>query len=332
MSRPTLGTLSRDFRWGHQPLVPRSAEPERIHRPRHEVSTDWARRPSMRLLRAAIQAGVLKPLMHLELRPLTNGREVLREVGETPCVIVANHTSHLDTAVLIAALPAQWRRRTAVAAAADYFFDAWWRAVPTALAFGSVPIERRGGAPSRTPADLLGRGWNLVVFPEGTRSRDGVQGRFRLGAATLALAAGAPVLPVAITGAYAAMPRGRNWPAPGRPRVSVRFGAPLVPYPGEEAVAFTARIAAAVTRLQNEGVGDWYESLRTSNRVEQPAVGYGEPALSGRTAAPAAFSDADNPAFVEPAAAAAAPGSWRRTWSSTAPVPAPVSHQPRVWR
>ena len=226
MSAPTLKSLARDFRWGHKPLIPRSAESERIHRPRHEVSTDWARRPSMRLVRAGIQAGALKPLMHYKLTPMTSGREVLRELDETPCVIVANHTSHLDTAVLIAALPAEWRRRTAVAAAADYFFDAWWRAVPTALAFGTIPIERRGGAPSRTPGDLLGRGWNLVVFPEGTRSKDGVQGRFRLGAANLALAADVPILPVAITGSYAAMPRGRNWPAPGRPRVSVRFGRP----------------------------------------------------------------------------------------------------------
>lgn len=309
MSAPTLRTLARDFRWGHQPLVPRSAESEREHRPRHEVSTDWARRPSMRLLRAAIQAGALKPLMHVELTPLTSGREVLRELGETPCVIVANHTSHLDTAVLIAALPAEWRRRTAVAAAADYFFDAWWRAVPTALAFGTIPIERRGGAPSKTPGELLARGWNLVVFPEGTRSKDGVQGRFRLGAANLALAAEAPILPVAITGSYAAMPRGRNWPAPGRPRVSVRFGAPIHAREGEDALAFTARIAAAVTRLQHEGSDDWYSSMLTAARAASPA-----PESAGMASA-------------EPAT-----GSWRRTWSSTAPVPEPSTHKARVWR
>ena len=302
-------SLAKDFRWGHRPLIPRSAEAQRVHRPRHEVSTDWARRPSVRLLRAAIQAGALKPLMHYELTPVTSGREVLRELGETPCVIVANHTSHLDTAVLIAALPAEWRRRTAVAAAADYFFDAWWRAVPTALAFGTIPIERRGGAPSKTPGELLGRGWNLVVFPEGTRSRDGVQGRFRLGAASLALAAGAPILPVAITGSYAAMPRGRKRPAPGRPRVSVRFGAPIHARPGEEAVALTARIAAAVTRLQTEGSGDWYSSM-----------------LDAATA-PASTPESGRGGPAEPEI-----GSWRRTWASTAPVPSPATHKVRVWR
>jgi hypothetical protein len=196
----------------------------------------------------------------------------------------------------------QVRGRTVVAAAADYFFTSWWKAAGTALVFGTVPIERKGGAPTTTPARLLREGWNVVVYPEGTRSRDGWPGRFRPGAAALALSCGAPVVPIAVRGGYAVMPRGRSWPAPGRPRVSLRFGDPLRARAGEDALAFTGRIQAEVARLLDEDATDWWSSLRRSAQGVPPAL--------------------DGP----PAA------SWRRTWEATRPVELPAATGPQVWR
>ena len=115
-------------------------------------------------------------------------------------IFVANHASHLDTPLILLSLPDEWRRRTAVAAAADYFFDTWWRAVGSALLFNTFPIDRRGGAMSTTPGEVLADGWSLVIFPEGTRSKDGWMGKFRMGAAFLAREHGVPVVPVAHRG------------------------------------------------------------------------------------------------------------------------------------
>ncbi len=265
-----LQTLRDGWRWGHRPLVPRSAEPARPARSAREFPTAWSRTPLGKGARAVVQSVGLAGLVHAETRLRVTGLDALERVGDGGCVMVANHNSHLDTAALIVALPRAWRRRTAVAAAADYFFDAWWRAVGTAVAFGTVPIERRGGEPSRTPAALVADGWNVIVFPEGTRSRDGQLQRFRLGAATLALETGVPIVPVALRGTYAAMPRGRGWVAPGRPPVHVRFGLPLRAAPEETPVALANRLSDAVARLTDEDASGWYASARRAAAGETP--------------------------------------------------------------
>lgn len=299
----SLRTLRRGFRWGHPRALPASALPHLpAALPAREPSTDWARTPPARAVRGVVQAAGLAPLVRAEVRLTVSGLERLTGLGDRPAVLVVNHNSHLDTAALLTALPASLRARTVVAAAADYFFASWWKAVGTALAFGTVPIERRGGAPSRTPARLLREGWNVVVFPEGTRSPDGWTGRFRLGAAQLALDAGVPLVPVGVRGSWAAMPRGRSWPAPGRPHVSLLVGDPLRPSPGEDARALTARAQAEVERLLDEDATDWWSSLRRAAAGEQPAL-----------AAPAA-------------------ASWRRTWESSRPVAPPAPARRPVWR
>ncbi|MFN2538387.1 MAG: lysophospholipid acyltransferase family protein, partial [Mycobacteriales bacterium] len=208
--------------------VPGSALPHRPHAaPPKEPSTDWARTSFVRAVRAVVQKTGLTPLVHSQVRLQVTGIEACLEALEQGAVVVMNHASHLDTAALLTALPASVREHTAVAAAADYFFDSWWRGTGTAIAFGTVPIERHGGHPSSTPGRLLEDGWTLVVFPEGTRSHDGWTAPFRVGAAHLALQAGVPIVPVAVRGSFVAMPRGRSWPAPGRPRVHLAFGQPL---------------------------------------------------------------------------------------------------------
>ena len=73
------------------------------------------------------------------------------------------------------------RRRTAVAAAADYFYTSWSLAGAVSLAFGTVPLARDGRGAGADLGALIDAGWNLVVFAEGTRSRDGRVGRMRLG-------------------------------------------------------------------------------------------------------------------------------------------------------
>ncbi|MEJ7722454.1 MAG: 1-acyl-sn-glycerol-3-phosphate acyltransferase [Ilumatobacteraceae bacterium] len=101
-------------------------------------------------------------------------------------IFVPNHHSHLDTGLMIRSIPRVFRRHLVVAAAADYFFDARWKAVMSALTLNAVPIDRDSGG--RKSADLLKEllddGWSLVIYPGGRaltrRVGSVVQGRRRL--------------------------------------------------------------------------------------------------------------------------------------------------------
>ena len=159
----------------------------------------------------------------------------------------------------------------------------------------TFPIERRGGS-TGLAGDLLARRLVVVIFPEGTRSADGQLGRFRFGAAALAAAYSVPVVPIGIRGSYAAMPRGRGWPVPGRPPVRVRLGPPLHASPDEDVRAFTRRIEAGVRRVLAEDSSTWWESMRS------PA----------------------------PAPSVAGP-RWRRVWAATEPATV-ESERRSAWR
>jgi 1-acyl-sn-glycerol-3-phosphate acyltransferase len=295
-----MASLTRDvrqvaagWRWGKRPMIPRSAEPFAPREEPEEFPTGWARTPAARAVRDMVQRGVLRPLVWNETRVRVEGLDVL-ETLRPPVIFVSNHSSHLDAPLVLCSLPDAWRPRTAVGAAADYFFDVWWRAAATALVFNAFPVERAGGArATRTAEELLRDEWNLVVFPEGTRSRDGWMQRFRTGAARLALEHGVPVVPVAIRGSYAAMPRGRSWPRGGRFPISVRYGPPLHPDHSEEVRAFSDRMRAGIARLMDEDKTSWWESLRRQADGTAPDV-------DGPDGAP-----------------------WRRVWAATAPISAP---------
>ncbi len=327
-ARSDLRLVARGWRWGRRPLVPASAVSSTVVTPRPPFPTAWARTPAVSAVRDVVQAAGLVPLMRRELTTKVGGLDVLtrlRELGDGPVVFVANHASHLDTALVLTSLPHSWRRRTAVAAAADYFFDTWWRATGSALVFGTFPIERRSGTLSSTPQELLDDGWNIVIYPEGTRSPDGWTQRFRLGAAFLAVTSGVPVVPVAIRGSFAAMPRGRSWPLRGRPAVTVRFGEPLWPQEGEGVRELGPRIEAAVAQLHDEDASDWYAAALRAAAGTTPS-----------TAAPAPQAPAGAAGAVQPppgtvVAPADEPlSTWRRVWERTESPP--VRRPRRVWR
>lgn len=164
---------------------------------------------------------------------LTGGLRVRGAAGlpAGPCVIIANHSSHADTAALIAALPA--RRCPAVAAAADYWFRSGLRSRVCQALCGAFPVRRSGGgsADLAAAACLLAAGRDLIVFPEGSRSRDGTMGEFHRGAARLAAAAGVPLVPVGISGTRTLLPPGEPVVRFRRATVTVSFGVPLTGCP-----------------------------------------------------------------------------------------------------
>ncbi|MDP9028262.1 MAG: 1-acyl-sn-glycerol-3-phosphate acyltransferase [Actinomycetota bacterium] len=166
-----------------------------------------------------------------------------------PFVAIANHSSHLDAPLIMGALPRPLARYLAAGAAGDYFFDVWWRRGLTALFFNAFPVDRSGKNPRNINAKmLLQHDVPVLVFPEGTRSKDGKMGHFKPGGAALASATGVPILPIAIIGAHEAHPRGSKWPKSGRP-VAIVFGAPMRALDGENPAEFMARVRAVIASL-----------------------------------------------------------------------------------
>lgn len=136
-----------------------------------------------------------------------------------PVVLAMNHDSLLDIPILVLASP----RRTWFMAKTELFRGAL--ATWAFHALGGFPV-RRGEADVRAvraALDVIGRGQALAMYPEGTRAPH-LQ-PFYPGAAWVAVATGAPLLPVAITGTADAMPKGSA--VPKRTRVVVRFGDPM---------------------------------------------------------------------------------------------------------
>jgi 1-acyl-sn-glycerol-3-phosphate acyltransferase len=214
-----------------------------VRRKRAELDTSWARGSAAGVVREVVLSGVLGPLIDLYTRRQVLGREHLAAL-EPPVLFVANHSSHIDTPAILRALPRAWRRRTAVAAAADYFFRVPWLAHLVSLAFNTVPVQRKGEGAVPDAVSLLARlidhGWSLLVFAEGTRSRDGTVGRLRSGAAVLAAEHGLAIVPVLVSGTHAVMPPGRRWMRRGRgifrgarQPIAVRFGPPVRAREGE---------------------------------------------------------------------------------------------------
>lgn len=269
--RSDLKVMARGWRWSHRPLVPRSVEP--LDQEPVDFPTAWARTGAGKAARAAIQKYVLKPLMQFETTPTIEGLDVLDGI-RPPVIFVANHSSHLDAPMVLTSLPPAWRARTATGAAADYFFDVWWRATGTALAFNAFPVERgRGsGRATKLARDLIEGGWNILMFPEGTRSKDGWVREFRIGAARLAVESGIPVVPIALRGTYQSMPRGKGWPSKGRLPVKVRFGRPVIPLEGEDPAEFNARIRAGLAATLDEDRSTWFEAVGRASRGDSPSI------------------------------------------------------------
>jgi 1-acyl-sn-glycerol-3-phosphate acyltransferase len=273
---------------------------------------DWSRRYPVRLARAMVLDSVTRPLAHLVAPTTVRGTEHLRHM-DGPVIFAANHSSHVDTPLLLTALPLEFRHRTVVAAASDYFFDRTWKAVLWSFSLAAIPIDRTrvNRRSADTAAGLLADGWSLVIFPEGGRSPDGWGQPFRGGAAYLARRTGCPVVPVHLegtrhvlrkrAGAGAHPPGGSGTENTGGPRlqrseVTVIFGSPLTPDEGEDARRFSARVERAVEVLGDEATSDWWTARRKA------AAGT-SPSLRGPDAAP-----------------------WRRSWAL--PVPSRDEHRP----
>jgi 1-acyl-sn-glycerol-3-phosphate acyltransferase len=165
-------------------------------------------------------------------------------------ILAPNHLSFFDTVVLMFSL----RRGTRFIGKAEYMDS--WKTKYLFPAMGMIPIERQAGrqamAALDTAASALRRGELLVIYPEGTRSRDGNLHRGHAGVAELALATGAPIVPIGLVGTDRIQPIGARVPRPFR-RAVMRVGPPLRP----------ADYGGPKRRRRQQMTGDLMEAIRS---------------------------------------------------------------------
>src|SRR5215468_20261 len=173
-----------------------------------------------------VTKAVLVAITRAVYRPTVEGRELVPRTG--PVIFAANHLSAVDSFLIPILAP----RLVTFIAKAEYYegrgLDGYLvRKALTAL--GTVPVPRgefrAAQAALDTALDVLKDGKAFGIHPEGSRSRDGRLYRGRVGVAWLALASGAPVVPVGLIGTEKMLPVG-GW-LPRRVAITVRFGKPM---------------------------------------------------------------------------------------------------------
>ncbi|MGY1845171.1 lysophospholipid acyltransferase family protein [Modestobacter sp. SYSU DS0875] len=207
---------------------------------------------------------LVRPFVLALFRPRVEGAEHLPASG--PVILAGNHPSTLDQFFP----PVLLRRRVTYLAKSEFFTlpGLLGKAMRLLLeSIGMVPLDRGGASAAeaalRRGREVLADGGLLGIYPEGTRSPDGRLHRGKTGVARLALATGAPVVPVAVVGTHALHPAGARLPRPGR--VVIRFGAPL-DFSGERGSAddgavlrrLTDQVMAELQRLSGDEYVDRY--------------------------------------------------------------------------
>lgn len=181
----------------------------------------------------------------------------------TTYVFVANHQSHYDTPVVFTALPFQLRIIAKESLAR--FPVLGWHLKRGGHLFVDRDHPDRAGILHRWRA-LVSTGLSLIIYAEGTRSPDGRVARFKAGSFLLAMQAGLPVVPIAIVGTRAVMPKGRLRTEPGRTLLVVHE--PIAPPAGgaptvRDAKAFADRVHAIVeATVTARRTADGYDRVR----------------------------------------------------------------------
>lgn len=213
--------------------------------------------PDYRASRWAMREWSSWGLRFLRILVDVQGLENIPSDGKA-CAYACNHQSLLDTLILGATLPGdpKWTVKSSLMLVPFLGWHLWLS--------GHVRVDRNGGkraaaAAIRRFAKVLGEGKPLLVFPEGTRSKDGQVKPFKMGMFYAAVRAGVPVVPVALHGTGAAMAKGAADIARARGserearRVHLRIGAPLAPKSGgsktERAADLRDRAQTAVVEM-----------------------------------------------------------------------------------
>jgi long-chain acyl-CoA synthetase len=216
--------------------------------------------PARAIRRASLPTWIL-PIARMFAWIRVDGRENLAVEG--PVILAANHQSHLDTPVILAALPPRLRYRVAPAMAKEFFKAHFFPAQHSrrarftnslnyylaALFFNAFPLPQREAGARQTLqyiGEVLDDGFSVLIFPEGRRTQAGEIDRFRPGIGMIGSRLDVPVIPVRIEGLDKVLHTTWKMARPGRVRVA--FGKPLR-LTGDDYEALAAAVENAVRAL-----------------------------------------------------------------------------------
>jgi 1-acyl-sn-glycerol-3-phosphate acyltransferase len=161
-------------------------------------------------------------------RPLHRAYDIeidgLDRLPDGPCILAANHRSFMDSIFMALVVD----RPVSFLAKAEYFDSR--RSAWIFRATGQIPLRRGSPAGARralaTAVEVLAQGGTVGMYPEGTRSRDGLLHRGNLGPARLAATSGAPIVPIGMVGTDTVQTPGQRLPRIGK-HITMRFGSPV---------------------------------------------------------------------------------------------------------
>ncbi|HET7217848.1 MAG TPA: AMP-binding protein [Vicinamibacterales bacterium] len=222
----------------------------------------WNRALPARTLRRASLPTWILPLGRIFAPVEVRGLEHLERI-HGPVLFAANHQSHLDTPVILDALPPKWRYRVAPAMAKEFFKPHFYpeqfgrgayltnslNYYLAALFFNAFPLPQRETGTRQTLryiGELIGDGYSVLIYPEGRRTQTGEIGHFLPGVAMIAARLDVPVVPVRIGGLDRILHP--SWKFPQRGRATVAFGAAMS-LKGHDYSALATEVEAAVRRL-----------------------------------------------------------------------------------
>ena len=222
----------------------------------------WNRSPLAWFVRRVSLPTWILPLGRIFVRLEVQGLSHLSAITG-PVLFAANHQSHMDTPVVLMALPPRLRYRLAPAMAKEFFASHFARArvgkrsrfrssLLYYLAcefFNAFPLPQREAGTRQTLryiGEILADGYSVLIFPEGKRTQTGEIGTFRPGAAMIGARLEVPVVPVRLDGLDKVLPTGATFPTRGRVRIA--FGPPLR-LSGQDYAAMAKQVEDAVRWL-----------------------------------------------------------------------------------
>ena len=222
----------------------------------------WAMRFPITLIRPLVYHLFLLPLTWIMCRVRVNGVEKLRGL-KGPALLISNHVTDVDAALILSALPFGWRLRVAIAMSGELLRE--WRnptapdlltrvrqriayALGAAL-FNVFSLPRQSGFRKSFAyaGETIDRGWSVMIFPEGHETRDGLMQPFRSGIGLLVAELNVPVVPIKLDGLFALKQRRQYFVRPGT--VSVTFGEPIRFKAGEPPEGITRELESHVRNL-----------------------------------------------------------------------------------